>query len=219
MRRARSILRVGLTGGIACGKSAVTRELGRLGCTIIDADLIAREVVEPGRPGWKKVVEHFGERILLPDSQIDRSALARIVFAKEAQRRALNRILHPLIIEVEEERIGWLVRHGFRGIVIVEAALLIEAGRHKNYDQLIVVYCDPKVQLKRLTMRDGISIAEARRRIRAQMDIEEKKKLATHVIDASGSLRDTQREVQKVYCSIINEFLRRGETRAEPPAG
>lgn len=213
-----AVLRVGLTGGIACGKSEVMRELGRLGCHLIDADQIARQVVEPDQPGWTKVVQHFGESILMPDKHIDRRKLGRHIFTHPSQRDVLNRILHPLIIEIEEDRIYWLKKSGYRGIIVVEAALMIEAGTYKNYERLIVVYCEPSVQLKRLISRDKLTVAEAHGRLEAQMPLEDKMKYGTHLIDTSGSLKSTHEQVRDVYYTLLDEFLRRGAGGAEPLA-
>lgn len=212
------ILRVGLTGGIACGKSEVMRELGRLGCHVIDADRIAREVVKPDQPGWAGVVAHFGEQILMNDRQVDRRKLGKIIFGDPSKRLALNRILHPLIVEAEQDRIYWLKKSGYRGLVVVEAALMIEAGTYKAYPKLIVVHCEPKVQLKRLMLRDNLSEDNARKRIKSQMPLAEKAKFASHLIDTSGSLRSTNEQVRTVYYSLLDEFLRREAGAGEPLA-
>ncbi len=213
-----SVMRVGLTGGIACGKSVVMRELGRLGCHLIDADQIARDVVEPEQPGWQRVVQQFGPEVLLADGQIDRRRLGRIIFSDPSKREKLNHMLHPLILEAEEDRIYWLKKSGFHGLIVVEAALMIEAGSHKNYEKLIVVYCDPTVQLKRLALRDKLTIDEARGRIESQMPLEDKMKHASHLIDTSGSLRSTHEQVRNVYYALLDEFLRREAGGAEPLA-
>ena len=130
----------------------------------------------------------------------------------------LNAILHPLILTAEEDRIYWLGKGGFHGIVIVEAALMIETGTYENYDHRIVVFCDPLVQLKRLQLRNGLDIEEARRRIESQLSVEEKKKFATHLIDTTGSLRSTHEQVRKIYYSLLDAFLRRDAGASEPLA-
>jgi len=208
------VLLVGLTGGIACGKTEVSRELQRLGCLVIDADQIARDVVEPGQPGWEKVVDRFGRSILLADDRIDRRALGRIVFADPSARDALNRILHPLIIEAERGRVRALVDGGHAGIIVTEAALMIEAGIHTGYDRLIVVHCSPAIQLARLMGRDRLDAAEAQKRIDAQMPLVEKMKLASDLIDTAGTLEESRRQVQALHRLLLQELAR----RAAPPA-
>ena len=179
------MLKVGLTGSIAVGKSFVLGVLAELGSHVLDADATAREVVGPGTPGLKEVVEAFGKEILNSDGSLDRARLAAIVFADEAKRLQLNAILHPYIIAAQDEQLRVWEKKDPRGIAIVDAALMIESGGYRRFDKLIVVHCRPKVQLERLMSRDGLSREDAERRIAAQMSQEEKKTYADFLIDTS----------------------------------
>lgn len=190
---------IGLTGNIACGKSVVARMFEELGAKIIDADRIARLVVEPGEPAWKEIVEKFGEGILNTDRTIDRNKLGEIVFNDDEKREELNRITHPRIIERIKERI-----EEYRGekakVVMIEAALIVEKGGMRPLiNDLIVVTADEETQIKRLIERSGLSREEAFSRIRSQMPISEKVKHATYVIDNSGSLGHTRRQVEEIW--------------------
>jgi len=192
------MLKVGLTGSIAVGKSFVLAEFHRLGCHVLDADKVAREVVEPGTPGLKRVVDDFGDGILKPDGTLDRAKLGSVVFADEKKRLLLNSIIHPLVFESQD---GWLKGLEVKdpdGIAIVDAALMIESGGYKRFDKLIVVWCQPELQLQRLIERDGLSNDEAKRRIASQMPQEEKKSYADFLIDTSKSFEDTRRQTAEV---------------------
>jgi dephospho-CoA kinase len=193
------MLRVGLTGSIAVGKSFVTGVLAELGCHVIDADQVARSVVEPGTEGLKRVVEAFGPQVLRADGTLDRKRLGAIVFADQAQRARLNSILHPLIIEAQDAQLRRWEELDPNGIAVVDAALMIESGSYRRFDKIIVVHCRPESQLRRLMKRDKIDEQEARRRIAAQMPQEEKKKFADYLIDTSNDFAITRRQVVKVY--------------------
>lgn len=193
------MLKVGLTGSIAVGKSFVCDVFRELGCHVLDADKTAREVVEPGTPGLAKIVETFGEDVLRMSGELDRGKLGAIVFSDEEKRQLLNSIVHPLVIEEQDK---WLNGWGLRdpdGIAIVDAALMIESGGYRRFDSLIVVWCQPAIQLERLIMRDNISAEEASRRIAAQMPQEEKKKFADYLIDTSAGLDDTRRQTIEIF--------------------
>lgn len=193
------MLRVGLTGSIAVGKSFVLGVLAELGGRTIDADQVAREVVAPQTAGLKAVVEEFGDEVLKPDGSLDRAKLGAIVFADEASRLKLNSILHPFIIARQDELIrGWQEQDN-DGIAVVDAALMIESGGYQRFDKLIVVHCRPEVQLQRLMARDGISVEEAERRIHAQMPQEEKKKYADFLIDTSDGSESARRQTEAVW--------------------
>ena len=197
------MLRVGLTGSIAVGKSFVASVFDELGCHVLDADLTAREVVLPGAPGLKAIVETFGDEILNPDSTLDRKQLAAVVFADEEKRQRLNSILHPFIIARQDEILrGWEVEDP-NGIGIVDAALMIESGGYKRFDKLIVVHCRPEVQLERLMLRDNLSRNEAERRINSQMPQEEKQKFADYLIDTSDGFELTREQTSKVYKHLM----------------
>ena len=192
------MLKVGLTGSIAVGKSHVLGMFAELGCHVIDADKIARDVVAPETEGLKSVVATFGD-VLNNDGTLNRARLGEIVFADEARRQKLNSLLHPLIIAAQDEQIRELERRDPDGIVIVDAALLIESGGYKRLDKLIVVVCDPEIELQRLMKRDGLSREAAGERINTQMPQEQKKKYADFLIDTSGSFDATRAQVVSVF--------------------
>jgi dephospho-CoA kinase len=193
------MLKVGLTGSIAVGKSFVLSVLAELGCHVIDADKIAREVVEPGTKGLDLVRDRFGEDVLNVDGTLDRSKLAAIVFGDEAKRTKLNSILHPLIIAAQDHLIREWELKDPDGIVIIDAALMIESGGYRRLDKLIVVHCRPEVQLQRLMSRNGLSREAAKQRIRSQIPQEEKKKHADFLLDTSGDFENTRAQVKAVY--------------------
>ena len=193
------MLKVGLTGSIAVGKSFVCSVFSELGCHVLDADITAREVVMPGTRGLASVVEHFGHEVITENGTLDRSKLGAIVFADESKRTLLNSIVHPLVIEAQD---AWLRERESEdpgGIAIIDAALMIESGGYKRFDRLIVVFCDPEVQLSRLMRRQAIGESEARRRISAQMPQEEKKRYADFLIDTSNGFDDTRRQTIEIY--------------------
>jgi dephospho-CoA kinase len=193
------MLKVGLTGSIAVGKSFVLGVLSELGCRIIDADTIAREVVAPGTPGLRAVVKTFGEDVLNAEGSLDRSKLGAIVFASEAKRLQLNSILHPFIIARQDEMIRQWEQETSEGIAVVDAALMIESGGYKRFDKLIVVYCTPEVQLQRLIARDGLSREEAERRVNSQMPQEDKMKYADFLIDTSEGFDNARQQTETVW--------------------
>jgi dephospho-CoA kinase len=166
---------------------------------VLDADKTAREVVEPGTEGLKKIVEAFGPDMLLPDGALDRSKLGKIVFADEAKRQLLNSIVHPLVIAEQDRWIGEWEQADPDGIAIVDAALMIESGGYQRFDKLIVVWCLPAVQLDRLIMRDNLSAEEASVRIAAQMAQEEKKKFADLLIDTSDGFAEARRRTIEIF--------------------
>ena len=199
------MLKVGLTGSIAVGKSYVLNILKELGCHAIDADQIAREVVMPGTAGLRLVVENFGAGVLDDDDNLDRQELAALIFADEEKRQRLNSILHPLIISAQDVRVRKLEHDDPNGIVIIDAALMIESGGYRRMDKLIVVHCRPEIQQQRLKERDGLSTDEAKKRIAAQMPQEEKKKFADYLIDTSGSFADVRAQVLEVHAKLARQ--------------
>jgi dephospho-CoA kinase len=203
------MLRVGLTGGIACGKSTVAAMLRDLDVPILDADPLVHEMLESGQPVFDEVVREFGPEILTPDEQIDRAKLGAIVFADQTRLNRLNQIVHPRVMEVTEKWLTALSRPGGPPFAIVEAALLVEAGYREKLDRLIVVRCEPEQQLARLRTR-GLTEEQARQRIAAQMPIEEKAQLADDVIDASGSIEETGHQVRE----LVDELNRMARARA-----
>lgn len=196
------MLKVGLTGSIAVGKSFVLEVFRELGCNVLDADLAAREVVKPDMPGLNRIVDAFGDEILKPDGTLNRSKLGAIVFADDTKRQLLNSIVHPLVIEKQNEWISSLGETDPDGIAMVDAALMIESGGYKRFDRLIVVWCRPEIQLERLMLRDGLSADEAARRIAAQMSQDEKKSYADYLIDSSDGFERTREQATEIYCEL-----------------
>lgn len=197
------MLRVGLTGSIAVGKSFVVSIFAELGCHVLDADLTAREVVMPGTPGLKAITREFGEEIINPDGTLNRKQLGAVVFGDEDKRQRLNHILHPFIIARQDEILREWELQDPKGIGIVDAALMIESGGYKRFDKLIVVHCRPEVQLERLMLRDKLSRDEAQRRIASQMPQEEKQKYADYLIDTSDGFELTREQVIGVHEKLI----------------
>jgi dephospho-CoA kinase len=193
------MLKVGLTGSIAVGKSFVLGVLAELGCHALDADATAREVVAPGTPGMKSVVEAFGDAILNTDRTLDRAKLGAIVFADETKRLLLNSILHPFIIAAQDEQMREWEMDDPKGIAVVDAALMIESGGYRRFDKLVVVHCRPAVQLERLMARDELSRADAEQRIGSQMAQEEKKRYADFLIDTSEGFENTRRQTESLF--------------------
>ena len=192
------MLRVGLTGGIASGKSAVGKMFVELGCHLIDADRIVHELFEPGQAVNKAVVDAFGSRVLGADGAIDRKILGEIVFANEGERKKLNSLVHPTTIQRQKDWLNRLDSEEPSAIGIVEAALMVESGTYKNYDKVIVVVCSPEEQRRRLRARSNLSEEQIAARIAAQMPLEEKARFADFVIDTSGAPESTRAQVQAV---------------------
>ena len=194
----------GLTGGIASGKSTVSKIFQDLGAEIIDADLLARKVVQPGRWAWKKIVAHFGSEFLLPDKQIDRERLGAVIFADPAERKFLNNVTHPPIyIEFIKEFVYVFFKRP--PMIILDAALLLESPLSKLTKQrVIVVYTDKETQLQRLIKRDGITRKAALQRIDSQMSMEERRRLADYVIDNSGTVKETEAQVRELWGRLAN---------------
>ena len=192
--------KVGLTGSIAVGKSHVLRVFRELGCHVLDADRVAREVVAPGTDGLERVVDAFdGETLLQKDGNLDRAKLGAIVFADERKRLLLNSIIHPLVFEEQERWLRFCETADPDGIAIVDAALMIESGGYKRFDKLIVVWCRPDLQLQRLMSRDGLTHDEAEQRIASQMPQDEKKTYADFLIDTSNSYEETRLQTTEVF--------------------
>jgi dephospho-CoA kinase len=199
------MLRVGLTGSIAVGKSFVSSVLSELGCHVLDADDTAREVVEPGTAGLRDVVAIFGNNIINSDGTLDRTALGALVFADASKRATLNSILHPYIIAQQDQRLREWEALDPTGIAVVDAALMIESGGYKRFDKLIVVHCRHQVQLQRLMDRSDLDRSEAERRIAAQMPQEEKMKFADYLIDTSDGFETTRSRVVEIYSKLRDD--------------
>ena len=190
---------VGLTGNLASGKSTVATILKELGAHIIDADAIAHQIMKKDSPTWKAIVDEFGGAILNPDGSINRKSLASIVFNSPERLKRLNAITHPPIRAEIERRTELIKRSSPHAIIVVEAALLIEAGSHQKVDVVVLVTSTEKEQIRRAIKKFSITEKEARQRLRAQMAQEEKRKYAHFIIDNSGSLEATRRAVEALY--------------------
>jgi len=193
------LLKVGLTGGYASGKSTVAKMFVELGATLIDADKLAREVVKPDKQAWFEIVAHFGKGILLKNGEIDRKALGEIVFGSDAEMEKLNAIVHPRVLDEELKAIEEIKGRGLDAILILSVPLLIESGHYRQCDKIVVVTVDRDTQIKRLMERDGFSREESLRRISAQMPLSEKVTYADFVIDNSGSIQETEFQVKEVF--------------------
>jgi dephospho-CoA kinase len=192
----------GLTGGIASGKSTVAAMLAAAGARIVDADRIAHQVVDKGQAAYDDIVRHFGPAILKPDGQINRETLGAIIFNDRDAKQALNKIVHPRVNEVMQRHIHQLAREHPQDPVILDIPLLIESGWHKSLPVIILVYVPEVVQQTRLMTRDGLTATDAMSRIRAQMPIDAKRAFADFIIDNTGTLEATQRQVLAVYEQI-----------------
>jgi len=195
----RGMLRVGLTGGVASGKSTVARVFRRQGAVVIDADVLARRLVRPGGEVWRKIVACFGEEVLREDGAIDRPRLAGIVFSDPEKRQVLEGILHPPILHLARRVTAKLGRLIPGAVVVWDFPLLFEAGLQAEMDKIVVVACSDDLQLKRLMLRDGLSEAEARARICAQWPLERKMAQADFVIRNEGSLAEVWAEASQVF--------------------
>ncbi len=196
------MLRVGLTGGIACGKTYVTNLLRDLGCEVTDADQIARAVVEPGQPAYNDIVKTFGSENLQPDGTIDRVKLSAIIFTDAAQRAKMNAIVHPRVHEAQSQWMTDVVARNPAAVAVVDAALMIESGGYKRFDKLVVVHCAPEIQLARLMARNNLPSEEAVKRIAAQMPTSEKLTYADYSIDTSDGFEATRQQVIALYAEL-----------------
>ncbi len=207
------MLIVGLTGGVASGKTVVSEVFRDEGAYIIDADQIARELVQPHRPAWSEIVRSFGKDILREDGSIDRKKLADRVFADPDQRKLLNQILHPLITGEIDRRAREIGQKDPEAIVVIDAPLLIEVGYHRRVDKLMVVASTQTEQIERLKVRDGISSEEAWRILSSQMPVEEKVKLADFVVQNEGSLAEVRERAKEVFRELKKTALQKTDER------
>jgi len=205
-RKNKTVLLVALTGGIASGKSVIATVLQIKGCTVHSADAAAHELMEPLKPAWKKIVAHFGLRVLNPDRTINRAVLGQIVFSLKSERAFLNNLIHPLILREKRRIIRRLEKEGQTRIFVSEAALTVEAGFAKFFDRVIVSSCRTDVQVKRLMERDGISRKEAEKKISSQMPLKDKLAYADYVIDTSGTLAETVEQTERVYAQLMRDY-------------
>jgi len=197
------VITVGLTGGIGSGKSAVSRLLAELGAVVIDADLVAREVVEPGTPALAEIVEAFGPKVLRPDGTLDRSALGARVFAAADDLARLNAIVHPRVGERTSALLAEAEASGAE-VVVHDVPLLVENGLHKMYDVVVVVAADPATQLDRLVRLRGMTKEEAEQRIAAQAPLADKLAVATHVVHNDGPFEELAPQVERL-CTALRE--------------
>jgi dephospho-CoA kinase len=207
------MLIVGLTGGVASGKTTVSRVLEEEGAYIIDADQMARELVRPHTPAWRKLVRAFGKDILREDGSLHRKKLADKVFTNLRQRKLLNQILHPRIRKEMERRAKEIGQKDPEAVVVIDAPLLVELGDHRKMDKLIVVTSTQTQQIERLKERDGISSEEALRIFSSQMPVEDKVKLADFVIRNEGSLQETKKKTREVYKELKKVVVQTKKTR------
>ena len=201
-----TILSVGLTGGIACGRTTVCSILSRLGACVVDMDAVAHRLMAPDGGAVGKVADAFGRRFLDPTGGIDRKALGALVFGDKDSRKRLEGILHPMILDETTRIIEAFAAVQGRGIAISDAALLVETGGYRRYDRLVVVYCEPELQLRRLMVRDHLSQADALARIAAQAPLDEKKGLADYTIDTSTTLAETETRTRALYALLLDDL-------------
>ncbi|HZT33154.1 MAG TPA: dephospho-CoA kinase [Bryobacteraceae bacterium] len=200
------MLKVGLTGGLASGKSFVGQHLAALGCSLIQADELGHAVLARGAEAYAGVVREFGPAILDGEGNIDRRKLAALVFDQPERLAVLNRLVHPAVFRREEQLLAEFAAREPRGIAVIEAAILVETGRYRNFDRLIVVVCSEEQQIQRAMKRDHLLESEVRARLSRQMPLAEKRRFADFVIDTSGKKEDTLRQTHEVH-----EALRRIE--------
>ena len=207
---------IGLTGGIASGKSTVSKEFEKLGTFVIDADQIARALTRPQKPLWRKIIRYFGREIQKEDLTIDRSKLGQKVFSREGEREVLNKMIHPEIKRVIDKRRREIGKDDPNAMVLIDAALLIETGAFREMDRVIVVSASKENQIRRLMDRESLSVEEAQRRIKVQMPLEEKLKYADYVINTNGSLEDTRKQVRKIHGELEAIRVRGGRHQCVP---
>jgi dephospho-CoA kinase len=193
------MLKVGLTGGYATGKTCVAKELERLGCHVIYADELGHKVLLPDGEAYAGTVEAFGRSILNADGTIDRKRLGEIAFASPEVLEKLSALVHPAVIRIEERLLNEFQTHDPRGIAVVEAAILIETGRHTVFDQIILTSCDEETQMTRGMKRDHATREQVLARLATQLPVHEKERRAHYIVDTSGPKEETARQVQRVY--------------------
>jgi dephospho-CoA kinase len=196
--------RIGLTGGIACGKTTVCRFFQQLGAAIISADEVAHQIILPGEEAYSKIIEAFGRAILNEDGTVNRAALGAQVFQSPDLRGKLNEITHPIIIRRTSEMMDVLEKETRPPMAIVDAALMVESGSYKRFEKLVVVWCEDQIQMQRLRHRPGLSEEATRQRIAAQMPVAEKRKFADFEINTSGAFQETAAQVKEVFERIVS---------------
>jgi dephospho-CoA kinase len=199
------VLKVGLTGGIACGKTVVRRRLEERGIPTLDADAVVHRLLQSGTDVTRQIAESFGHAVIASDGSVDRKALGAIVFTDEEARKKLNAVVHPGVWR-EIERFFEAREKASDPVAIVDAALMIETGSYRRYDLLVVVHCRPELQLERLMARDGLSREDAHRRIRSQMPIEEKRPFTDYLVDTSDSIEETLRQTDDLASHLRRSY-------------
>jgi dephospho-CoA kinase len=196
------MLKTGLTGGYASGKSFVAGEFHRLGCHLIYADRLGHAVLQPGGAAYQPTIDLFGREILTHDDTIDRKALASIVFASGELLAKLNAIVHPAVFELEKKMLQEFETEDPRGIAVLEAAILIETGRYRACDKLILTACSVEAQVLRGMKRDRLTREQVLARLEKQMPLEEKKRFADYIVNTEGDKEDTQNQVQRIFLEL-----------------
>ena len=196
------MISAGLTGGIGCGKSAVAKMFAARGAMTIDSDEIGRSLMQPGNVVYDRIVSGFGPEVLLPDGQLNRAKIAEIVFHDLDQLKHLNAIVHAPVLRDIDRQVFAQRQKNPNAIVVVESAVLFEAGQNRRFDKMLVAWCRPEQQIERTRAKSGISVEDIERRMAAQMSGDEKKRMADYVIDTSGTLDDTERQVEEVFAKL-----------------
>ena len=206
MTGSRPILRAGLTGGVASGKTTVAHILAELGAYVLDADAIAHHLMRPGTTAHAGIVAHFGREILDEEGRISRAKMARLVFHDAGASLALNAIVHPQVRAEAARRITQYAPQGRAPIDVFDAALLVETGIHRDFHRLIVACSSRETQVRRLLARDRMSTEDAEARIASQAPLDEKLALADYVVDTEGTLRETRRQTERIYAAMLSDF-------------
>ena len=199
------MLIVGLTGGIASGKSTIADMFKKEGAYIIDIDMISRDVVKPGKPAWQDVVHIFGKEVLNEDQTLDRKKVGDIVFSDAEKRKKLEEIIHPKITAEKLMKVNEIEKKDNQAIVIIDIPLLIETDKQDTVDKVVLVYTSPQGQIERLVKRDGLSLEDAHKRLTSQMSIENKKKYAHYIINNEEPLEEIQKKVKKIFRELKKE--------------
>ena len=199
------MLKVGLTGGLATGKTYVAGLLEKLGCYVIHADRLGHEVLLPGGEAYDDVVTEFGAEIVAADGTIDRKALGSVVFSNPDRLEVLNALVHPHVFRHQNEFFDTVTRKDAHAVVVSEAAIMIETGSYKRYDRLMLTVCPPELQIRRYVEREGATDDEARERLARQIPLDDKRKFADYIIDTSGTKAETERQVRQIYLQLRKE--------------
>ena len=199
------MLKVGLTGGLASGKSFVAGVFQQLGCVIVSADRLGHEALRRDGEAFDDVVAEFGDSIVGKDGEIDRKALGKIVFADPAKLKTLNSLVHPHVFEKQEKLFVGIAARDPQAVVVSEAAIMIESGSYARYDRIVLTVCPPEMQIRRYCKREDASEADARARLARQMPLEQKRKYAHYVIDTSGTKQETEAQVRKIHEELLRE--------------